>query len=94
MAVLKREKKTDYAALSSSFMRIPQMKVDVARCLLDIGLTQVYQLEGRAPDSLLAEIKARKDNVREDVIAYLRMAVYFAENQPPDVRKLYPTEWM
>ncbi len=75
-------------------MRIPQMKIDVARHLLDIGVRQVYELEGRAPESLLAEIRKQKAEVREDVLAYLRMAVYYAENQPPDASKLYPTVWM
>lgn len=94
MAAPKREKKVDYEALNSAFMRIPRMKIDVARHLLDLGLTQIYELAGRAPESLLSEIQARAASPRPDVIAYLRMAVYFAENQPPDTRKLYPTEWM
>lgn len=83
-------------ALHSPFMRIPQMKIDVARHLLDIGLTQVYELQGRAPESLLAEITRRTGagNVHEDVLAYLRMAVYFAENDEPEASKLYPAVWM
>lgn len=95
MAAPKDPKKKDHEALQSPFMRIPQMKIDVARGLLDIGIRQVYQLEGRAPESLLAEIQKRRiEPLHDDVIAYLRMAVYFAENQPPDATKLYPTEWM
>ncbi|MEO0793689.1 MAG: helix-hairpin-helix domain-containing protein [Verrucomicrobiota bacterium] len=94
MANLKREKKTDYEALGSAFMRIPRMKIDVARHLLDIGLQQIYELSGRSPESLLAEIKVKKSDVKDDVIAYLRMAVYFAENEHPDANRLYPTVWM
>ncbi|MGE9296940.1 MAG: helix-hairpin-helix domain-containing protein, partial [Puniceicoccales bacterium] len=88
MAAIPREKKKDYEALGSSFMRIPRMKIDVARHLLDLGLTQIYQLSGRSPESLLSEIKAQKKDVKDDVLAYLRMAVYFAENDPPDTRRL------
>lgn len=93
MATHRREKKKDYEALQSPFMRIPQMKIDVARHLLDIGVTQIYELEGRAPESLLSEIQRKKDGVQEDVLAYLRMAVYYAETDQPDASKLYPTEW-
>ncbi|WP_269541940.1 helix-hairpin-helix domain-containing protein [Cerasicoccus fimbriatus] len=94
MAQANRERKKDYEALQSPFMRIPQMKIDVARGLLNIGVTQIYHLEGRSPESLLAEMEKAKAELRDDVIAYLRMAVYFAENQPPDASKLYPTVWM
>ncbi|WP_309383343.1 hypothetical protein [Cerasicoccus frondis] len=94
MATQRREKKKDYEALQSPFMRIPQMKIDIARGLLDIGVTQIYHLEGRAPESLLAEMQKKGREMQHDAIAYLRMAVYYAENQPPDASKLYPTEWL
>jgi len=87
-------KRRRFEALQSAFMRIPQMKLDVARHLLDVGITQVYELQGRAPESLLAEIQAKTTEIRPDVLAYLRMAVYFAETDEPDTGKLYPTEWM
>jgi len=94
MANQSREKKKDYEAIGSAFMRIPRMKLDVARHLLDLGLTQTYELAGRSPESLLAEIEAQKGEVKADVIAYLRMAVYFAESDPPDKQRLYPAVWM
>lgn len=94
MAQQRRDKNKDYEALQSPFMRIPQMKIDVARGLLNIGVTQIYHLEGRSPESLLAEMQKTKVELRDDVIAYLRMAVYYAENQPPEASKLYPTVWM
>lgn len=85
---------TDYGALSSPFMRIPRMSVDMARALLDIGVHHIYELEGRSPESLLADLKRIRPEPHEHTLAYFRMAVYFAENQPnPDARQLHPSCW-
>lgn len=92
MAVQKK-KKVDYAALNSSFMRIPRMKVEVARNLIDAGVNEVFELEGRSPDMLFAELKKRNTDLPNDHLAYFRMAVYFAENQPPEREKMHPAYW-
>lgn len=75
-------------------MRITRFPVDVARELLDAGYYRVDQLAGRSPDSLLAEIKARsKTPPPAHFLPALRMAVYFAEADSPDPKKLFLDEW-
>lgn len=74
-----KKKETDYAALQSAFMQIPRMKVDVARDLLDLGFSQVYQLQGRSPEVMFDALRARRPQLPQDRLGYLRMAVHFAE---------------
>lgn len=74
-------------------MRIPGMKVDAARDLLDLGLDEVYQLEGRSPESLFSDLKKLRPETPADRIAFLRLAVYFAETDAPDPRQLHPAAW-
>lgn len=75
-------------------MRISRFPVDVARELLDAGYYRVDQLAGRSPDSLLAEIKAlSKTAPPAHFLPALRMAVYFAESDSPDPKKLFLDEW-
>ena len=77
------KKKVDYAALKSAFMRVPQMPSGVARFLLDAGYTELFQLRGRSAESLFAEIL--KNDFAADgavVLPALRLAIYFAENEP------------
>jgi hypothetical protein len=89
-----RKKKVDRAALESAFMRIPGMKTEAARDLLDLGLHEVYQLEGRSPESLFDDLRRTKPQTPDDRIAYLRLAVYFAENAThADPRLLHPSAW-
>ncbi len=95
MAQPKKEKKTDYEALESPFMRIPQMKVDLARCLIDLGYRQIYDLAGRAPDSLRDEVLNRPSAKQiPDLYPRLKLAVYFAETDDPDPAKLKLTHWL
>ena len=56
----KKKKKVDRIALSSPMMRIPRMDVNVARDLIDIGINELFELEGRAPESLFEEINLSK----------------------------------
>ena len=42
----KKKKKVDYQALSSAIMRIPRMDVLVARDLIDVGINEIYELQG------------------------------------------------
>ncbi len=92
---LKKKKKVDYEALQSSFMRIPRMNIEVARGLLNIGLTEHYELIGRSPETLLEEIKKKLPKTPNNTLQYLRLAVYFAENQSNLNNKLLnPTMWI
>lgn len=93
MAQLKRKKKVDYAALNSPFMRIPQMKIDAARSLLDAGMTAIYELEGRSPDALFDELKRKKPETPDDHRPFFRLAVYYAEHNDPEPGKLSPNAW-
>jgi hypothetical protein len=82
------------AAVCSPFMRVPRFPVDVARELLDAGYARLDQLAGRSPDSLLAEIAQRhKSKLPAHFLPALRMAVYFAETDQPDPKKLFLDQW-
>lgn len=90
----KKKEETDYIALQSPFMRIPRMHIDAARALLDIGVSQIYELVGRSPEALFADLQKAKPGRDSVLLPYFRMAVYFAENQPnADAAKLHPSEW-
>ncbi len=88
-----KKKEVDYAALSSPFMRIPRLPVVVARDLIDLGLRDVFELQGRAPEVLLEEMRRRKPTTPDSHLPFIRLAVYFAENPDPDREKLYPDAW-
>ena len=75
-------------------MRIPNLDVEVARNFLDIGITQIYQLEGRSPESILADIRKVRSDVESDKLPHIRLAVYFAETQEPDKNLLRPCAWV
>lgn len=89
----KKKKKVDYEALNSALMRIPRMDVAAARNLLDIGIREIYQLQGRAPEVLFDEAKSKAVELPEDRIRYFRMAVYYAESDAPEQNRLHPDEW-
>lgn len=89
----KKKKKVDYEALNSALMRIPRMDVAAARNLIDIGVREIYQLQGRAPEVLLEESQRKDDSIPADRIRFFRMAVYFAECPEPEPSKLHPDEW-
>ena len=69
------------------------MDVRVSRDLIDIGIREIYELEGRSAESLFDEIKDLKPETPEYRLAYLRMGIYFAENDPPEANKLHPSVW-
>jgi len=89
----KKKKKVDYEALNSALMRIPRMDVATARGLIDIGIHEIYQLQGRAPEVLLEEVRAKNPVISEDWIRLLRMAVYCAETENPEPHRLHPDQW-
>jgi hypothetical protein len=93
MLPVKKKKKVDYEALNSALMRIPRMDVAAARNFIDIGIQEIYELQGRAPEVLFEEAKLKDSNIPEDRIRYFRMAVYYAENPDPDHAKMHPDEW-
>jgi hypothetical protein len=89
----KKKKKVDYEALNSALMRIPRMDVAAVRSLIDVGIREIYDLKGRAPDILLEEARRKNTEIPDDQIRYFRMAVYYAESESPEVSKLHPDEW-
>lgn len=90
----KKKKKVDYEALNSALMRIPRMDVAVARNLIDIGIRDIYELQGRAPEVLFEEAKHQSPSIPDDRIRYFRMAVYYAECANPEQQKLHPDAWI
>lgn len=89
----KKKKKIDYEALNSALMRIPRMDVAAVRSLIDIGIREIYDLQGRAPEVLFEEARQKNKEIPAERIRYFRMAVYFAESETPKVSKLHPDEW-
>ena len=89
----KKKKKVDYEALNSALMRIPRMDVAAARNLIDLGIREIFELQGRAPEVLFDEAKSKNSEIPNDRIRYFRMAVYFAESSDPEPRMLHPDEW-
>ena len=89
----KKKKKVDKEAMQSAIMRVPRMDVRVARDLIDIGIKEIYELQGRSAESLMEEIKDLRSDTPDYRLAYLQMGIYFAENDAPDARKLHPSFW-
>lgn len=90
----KKKKKVDYEALNSALMRIPRMDVAAARSLIDIGIQDIFELQGRAPEVLLEEARTKNPLIPEDRIRLFRMAVYYAETENPEPRLLHPDQWI
>lgn len=91
----RKKKKADVEALSSAFMRIPRLPVEAARDLLDLGYTDLFQISGRSPESLFAEIRKKRPDTPADRLPAFRLAVYVAENPDnPDRNKLSPAAWV
>ena len=89
----KKKKKIDRIALSSPIMRIPRMDVLVARDLIDIGFKELYEMQGRSAESLFEEIQKIRPSTPSCRLAYIRMAIYFAENKNADPKLLHPSLW-
>ncbi len=66
MLPLKKKKKVDYEALKSPLMRIPRMEVATGRNFSDIGVGEVYELQGSVPEVLFEEAKRKRDEIPED----------------------------
>ncbi len=93
MFTQKKKKKVDYEALNSALMRIPRMDVNAVRNLIDVGIREIYDLQGRSPEILLEEARKKNADVPDDRIRYFRMAVYYSESESPEISKLHPDEW-
>jgi hypothetical protein len=91
--VEKKKKKVDYEALNSALMRIPRMDVTAARSLIDLGIRDIFELRGRAPEVLFEEARMKRPAIPDDQIRYFRMAVYYAEMDNPEPRMLHPDQW-
>ncbi|TVP77240.1 MAG: hypothetical protein EA353_10790 [Puniceicoccaceae bacterium] len=94
MFEVKKKKKVDYEALNSALMRIPRMDVAAVRNLIDLGISEIYELQGRAPEVLWDEACARNPEIPKDRIRYFRMAVYYAESDSPKTSLLHPDAWI
>jgi hypothetical protein len=90
----KKRKKVDYEALNSQLMRIPRMDVAAARNLIDIGIRDIFQLKGRAPEILFEEACKGNSEIPDDRIRYFRMAVYYSEAEVLEASKLHPDTWI
>ncbi|CAI8360221.1 MAG: Uncharacterised protein [Opitutia bacterium UBA7350] len=89
----RRKKKVDYEALNAPLMQIPRMSVEATRNLLDLGIREVFELQGRAPEVLFEEALQKNDSLPMDRVRFFRMAVYFAETTNPDPQQLHPDYW-
>ena len=87
------KKKVDIEALNSPFMRVPKFHVTIARYLLDLGYSDLFQLIGLSPESLWADIKKKYPTINKDVLYSIRMLIYFVENDAPDPTLLSPEKW-
>ena len=88
------KKKIDYEALNCRMMQIPEMDIASARDLLDMGITDIFQLQGRSPESLFNDLKKIRPVPDPKRLCYFRLAVYFAENKDNlDPSKCNPWAW-
>lgn len=94
MSPEKRKQKVDYEALNSALMRIPRMDVSVVRNLIDLGVREIFDLRGRAPEVLFEEARQNNPTIPQDRIRFFRMAVYYAESDNPEPKLLHPDQWI
>jgi hypothetical protein len=89
----KKKKKVDMEALNSPLKRIPGMDLPSVRDLLDIGVREIEELNGRSPEALFEDILNLREQTPADRLHYLRLAVYFAESDDPDPKLLQAWKW-
>ncbi len=80
-------------AVTSAFMRIPRLPLDVARDLLDAGYSRLDQVAGRSAETLLSEIRKRNPEAPDSHLPALRLAIYVAETPSPDPKRLFLDCW-
>ncbi|MCH1424959.1 MAG: hypothetical protein L7V15_07645 [Burkholderiales bacterium] len=75
-------------------MHIPKMDLRVTRALIDLGIKEVYELQGRSPEILFEEAAKKNPEINAYCIRYFRLAVYFAENTSElNPLKAHPDYW-
>jgi hypothetical protein len=89
----KKKKKVDQEALRSPFMRIPGMPVWGARSIIDSGFYEIFELQGRSPETLFEDLKKKYPETLEDRLSIFRLAVYFADTEEPEPSLLNPERW-
>lgn len=89
----RKKKKVDLVALQSPLKRIPGMDIASVRDLIDIGVQDVDELRGRAPEALFEEVLNLREQTPAERLHYIRMAVYYAETEDPDPRLLQAWKW-
>ena len=57
-------------------------------------IRDIFELQGRAPESLFEEIRKLRPETPRWRLPYLHMAVYFSEVQEPEASKLHPQSWI
>ena len=67
-----KKRKVDYVALKSPFMRIPRM---------DLGFHEIYELRGRDPESLVADLAKKRLEIPPEMHKYMKIATDFAESE-------------
>jgi len=90
----KKKKKVDKEAMGSSLMRIPRMNVEVVRDLIDLGIREIFELNGRAPETVFEEIQKLKPSTAPWKLPYIKMAVYYSEESLVDPKKMHPQAWV
>lgn len=89
----RKKKKVDYEAVQSPLNRIPGIETATVRDLIDIGLREVDDLRGRAPEALFDDICSLREQTPAHRLPQIRLAVYFAETDDPDPALLQPHKW-
>lgn len=69
------------------------MPVWGARSIIDSGFHEIYELQGRSPESLFEDLQKMNPNTPEDRLTVFRLAVYYADNPEPDPKLLNPEVW-
>ncbi|HSH09616.1 MAG TPA: helix-hairpin-helix domain-containing protein [Oceanipulchritudo sp.] len=89
----RKKKKVDMEALQSPLKRIPGMDLPSVRDLMDIGIQDIDELRGRAPEALFEEILNLREQTPRDRLHFIRMAVYYAETNEPDPALMQAWKW-
>lgn len=77
--MIKKKNETDFIALRSSFMRIPRVRVETARALLNLGYKDIFELQGRDPNILFEECMKLMPKTQDWILKDLETVVDFAE---------------
>ena len=76
-----KKRKVDYAALKSPFMPVAPMDVAGERAPLGLGFREIYELRGRDPASLVADLAKIRIEVPPEAAKYMKLATDFAESR-------------